>query len=113
MTRWLLVGFLSAWIGLAAGVPAFAQASLESAKHAGLVGERPDGLVGLVAGMVPADLRTLVEQVNAQRLQRYAQVAQSNSASVSSVQALAGRQLIERSSAGQYVMTAGGQWVKK
>jgi uncharacterized protein YdbL (DUF1318 family) len=113
MTRWVMVAVLALWAGFAAIPPAYAQASLETAKQAGLVGERPDGLVGFVAGTVPDDVRALVEQVNAQRLQRYAQIAAGNGTSVSGVQAVAGRQLIERSPAGQYVMGAAGQWVRK
>jgi uncharacterized protein len=113
MMRWVMVAVLALWVGLWAVPAAHAEISLETAKQAGLVGERPDGLIGFVVGTVPADVRAMVEQVNAQRLQRYAQVAAGNGTSVSGVQAVAGRQLIERSPAGQYVMGAGGQWVRK
>ena len=52
MTRWLMVLALALGIGLAAPAPSHAQASLEAAKQSGLIGERPDGLVGFVAGTV-------------------------------------------------------------
>ncbi|QQP87622.1 YdbL family protein [Skermanella sp. TT6] len=111
MRRLLIVAALA--LGTGAAVPAVAQAPLDQAKQAGLVGERPDGLVGFVAGTVPADIRALVDRINAQRLDRYAQVARTNGASVESVQAVAGRQLIERTPAGQYVMTPSGDWRRK
>lgn len=110
MRRLLMVAALALWT---AAAPAVAQAPLDQAKREGLVGERPDGLIGFVAGTVPADVRTLVDRINAQRLDRYVQVARSNGTSVESVQAVAGRQLIERTPGGQYVMTASGDWRRK
>jgi uncharacterized protein len=113
MTRWSMVLALALGIGLSAPAPSHAQASLDAAKQSGLIGERPDGLVGFVADTVPAALRAQVEQVNAQRMQRYDQVARSNGAPVDGVQAVAGRQLIDRTPAGQYVLSPSGRWVKK
>lgn len=91
--------------------PAHAQDALAAAKAAGQIGERPDGLVGAVTG-APASAAQLAEQVNAQRLARYREIAGSNGTSVDKVQALAGQQLIERTPAGQYVLS-GGRWVRK
>jgi uncharacterized protein len=113
MTRWLMVLALALGIGLATPAHSYAQASLEAAKQSGFIGERPDGLVGFVADSVPADVRTMVDQINAQRMRRYNQVAQTNGAPVDSVQAVAGRQLIDRTPAGQYVLSASGRWVRK
>lgn len=113
MTRWLIALALALGIGLATPAPSHAQASLEAAKQSGLIGERSDGLVGFVTGTVPADVRAMVDQVNAQRMRRYNQVAQTNGTPVDSVQAVAGRQLIDRTPAGQYVLSASGQWVRK
>ncbi|WP_448187550.1 YdbL family protein [Azospirillum sp. sgz301742] len=100
---------LVAMLGLA--VPATAQDPLAGAKQAGQVGERPDGLVGVVPG-APAAVQGLADQVNAQRLQRYRDIAASNGTSVDKVQAVAGQQLIDRTPSGQYVLSA-GRWVKK
>lgn len=103
---------------LAAGTVAgsgtvLAQQTLEEAKAAGLVGERPDGLLGAVPAQVAPDVRALVESVNAQRLERYREVARGNDTPVGQVQALAGRQLIAKTPTGQWVMTASGQWTRK
>ena len=113
MTRWLMVLALALGIGLATPAPSYAQALLEAAKQSGLIGERPDGLVGFVAGSIPADVRTMVDQINAQRMRRYNQVAQTNGAPIDNVQAVAGRQLMDRTPAGQYVLSASGQWIRK
>ena len=43
---------------------------------------------------------------------RYREIAGSNGTSLDQVQALAGKQLIERTPAGQYVLS-GGRWVRK
>ena len=113
MTRWLMVLALAFGIGIASPSPSHAQASLDAAKRSGLIGERPDGLVGFVADTVPADIRSLVEQINAQRMRRYDQVAATNGAPVDGVQVMAGRQLIDRTPPGQYVLSASGRWMKK
>ena len=95
----------------AAPAVAAAQEALASAKAAGQIGERPDGLVGAVPG-APAAAEQLAQQVNAQRLARYRDIARSNGTSVEQVQTLAGQQLVERTPAGQYVLS-GGRWVRK
>jgi len=109
MTRWIPLLALALALGLSA--PALAQDPLAGAKQAGQVGERPDGLVGVVPG-APASAQAIADQVNAQRLQRYRDIAASNGTSVDKVQAVAGQQLIERTPAGQYVQS-GGAWVRK
>lgn len=109
MRRWFPLLALMALLGVSA--PVVAQDPLAGAKQAGQVGERPDGLVGTVPG-APAAVQALVDQVNAQRLERYRGIAASNGTSVDKVQAVAGQQLIDRTPAGQYVLS-GGRWVKK
>lgn len=96
-----------------AAAPALAQASLEDAKAAGLVGERPDGLVGIVDGGASGDVQALVDDVNRQRMAYYAEVAAGNNSTVEQVQAVAGAELIERTPPGQFVMNAAGRWIQK
>ena len=59
---------------LCAALPAAAQ-SLDQAKAAGQVGERIDGYVGVVDANAPGDIRALVDQVNAERQAKYAEIA--------------------------------------
>lgn len=103
--------FLLAAPALTVG-PALAQDALAAAKTAGQIGERPDGLVGAVPG-APPPVATLAAEVNAQRLARYKQIAQSNGTALDKVQAVAGQQLVERTPVGQFIMTPAGQWQRK
>lgn len=92
---------------------AYASDGLDAAKASGFVGERLDGMLGYVSPSVPPNVRTMVESINTQRRQRYAEVARKNGTVLSKVQAVAGAQLIERSPKGYYVMNKSGEWVKK
>lgn len=92
---------------------AFAQQGLISAKQAGQIGERPDGLVAAVADSPSPAIRQLVEAVNAERMTEYRQIANDTASPIQAVQARAGRQIIERLPAGQYFMDAAGRWRQK
>jgi hypothetical protein len=98
-------------MGLGFG-PALAE-PLEDAKAAGLVGERIDGYLGLVDSGAPADVKRLVEQVNAERQARYAEIANEQGVPVQAVAQIAGEKLINRAGSGEYVMGADGQWKQK
>lgn len=97
---------------MAALYPA-AAADLESAKRSGLVGERPDGYLGLVKGGAPAEVQAMVAQINAERRAAYAQIATRTGASVRDVGILAGKRLIAQAAPGTYVMDASGQWRRR
>jgi hypothetical protein len=86
---------------------------LEDAKAEGLVGERIDGYVGVVDSGAPGSVKSLVNQINAEREARYAQIAQKQGAPVAAVAQIAGRKLIERAPRGEYVMGADGRWQRK
>lgn len=91
---------------------AFAAISLDSAKSQGLVGERPDGLLGIVSTATP-DVQALVNNTNTERLSKYQGVAAKNGTPLEQVQALAGKKLIENTASGHFIMNAGGGWQKK
>ncbi|WP_255448444.1 YdbL family protein [Telmatospirillum sp. J64-1] len=96
-----------------AGLPSAAHAlDLSTAKAQGLVGERPDGMVGIVGQSTP-QLRSLVEQVNSQRLERYRDIAAKQGVPAAQVQAITGDRLIQNAPAGSYVMDASGKWIRK
>lgn len=110
MLRWLLLGL--ALVVLPVTGEAVAQGGLEAAKSAGLVGERPDGMLGLVSS-ASSEVKRLVDDINARRLARYQQIAARNGTSVEAVQAIAGRKLVSEAPPGTYVMDGSGQWRKK
>ncbi|MEK9673226.1 MAG: YdbL family protein [Rhodospirillaceae bacterium] len=78
---------------------------LDGAKAQGLVGEKPDGYVGAVAGG-RADVQALVNDINTRRRAQYQVLAQKNGTSVTAVQQIVGQKLISRAG-------PGGQWVRK
>ena len=88
-------------------------ATLEEAKATGLIGEKQDGYIGLVQANVPADVVALIANVNAQRRQRYEQIAQENGISVQQVAKLAFTRAFENTLPGNYVESAPGQWTRK
>lgn len=115
MRRWIrtaALAFASALLLLVAAPGAWA-AALDDAKAAGLVGERPDGYLGLVDPNAPPAVKQLVDSVNAKRKAEYTRIAKQNGTAVDAVAALAGAKLIERTPPGQYVMGVDVRWVKK
>ncbi len=98
---------------LLVAAPAAQAETLDAAKAAGQVGERPDGYVGVVDANAPPAVKQLVDSVNAKRKAEYTRIAQQNGTAVDAVAALAGAKLIERTPPGQYVMGVDVRWVKK
>ncbi len=107
--RFAAIAFLT--LGLLV-VPALA-ASLDQAKAAGQVGERIDGYVGVVDANAPAEVRALVDQINAERQAKYKEIADKQGAPVAAVAQIAGKKLLERTPKGEYILGADGQWRKK
>lgn len=96
-------------LGLVAGAWAM---DLDAAKSQGLVGERPDGYLGAVAAG-RADVQALITDINAQRRAKYQAIAKKRGTTLVAVEQFVGRKLITRAAPGEYVMTPGGQWVRK
>jgi uncharacterized protein YdbL (DUF1318 family) len=95
-----------------AALPAAAQ-SLDQAKAAGLVGEKVDGFVGVVAADAPAEVRAMVDRINAERRAKYTEIAKKQNAPMDAVAKIAGQKLVERTPSGQYILGADGQWRQK
>ena len=85
---------------------------LDDAKAAGWLGERSDGYVGILAG-APANAGALARDINAKRKAKYQGIASANGTSLAAVEMLVGKKLIARAKPGDYIMNAGGQWVRK
>tara|TARA_R110002072_G_scaffold73205_2_gene174509 strand:- start:91 stop:426 length:336 start_codon:yes stop_codon:yes gene_type:complete len=102
---------LAAVLVMTLTVNAFAL-DLGAAKGQGLVGERPDGYLGAVAAG-RADVQALVNDINAQRRTKYQDIAQKRGTTLAAVEQFVGQKLISRAGPGEYVMTPGGQWVRK
>jgi len=93
--------------------PAAHADSLDDAKAAGYVGERTDGMLGLVKRDAPAPVKELVASVNARRKQSYESIAKKNGTTVAAVASLAGKKAIAKTKPGNFIQDASGSWVKK
>lgn len=87
-------------------------ADLDQVKRDGIVGERADGYLGVVVASAPADVTSLVADVNAKRKQQYQRIAKTNGLTMEQVQALAGKKAIEKTRSGDWIMLDGG-WQRK
>lgn len=94
-------------------VSAFAQSlSLDQAKRKGLVGEKPDGLIGAVAPNPSTDIMELINKINSGRMDVYKSTAAEQGVPVSNVQSIAAQKIIGSTPSGQYIQQ-NGQWIKK
>jgi uncharacterized protein YdbL (DUF1318 family) len=92
--------------------PALAD-QLSDAKKAGSVGERPDGYLGVVGGNADAEVKALVDAINAKRREEYSAIAEKRGITVDEVAILGGEKWIKKTPPGQYVMTSSGKWIQK
>jgi len=100
-----------ALFGLAFAAHADATADLiAKAKAERLVGERPDGYLGLVTGSTPEEIVRAVRETNIKRKAVYADLARAKGATIEVVAALTGEKLIARASKGEMVMDTSGNW---
>lgn len=82
--------------------------SLDEAKQKGLVGEQPDGYLGIKEPS--SEVSNLVEDINRKRKEKYQQVAAKSGTALKTVEALAGEKAIQNTRPGQYIRLPNGQW---
>lgn len=85
--------------------------SLDQAKQQGLVGEMPNGYLGVV--VASSEASRLVDMVNKKRKDIYLNLARKNKISMQQVTKLAGEKSIAKTQSGHLIKNASGQWVKK
>lgn len=85
--------------------------SLEQAKKQGLVGEMPNGYLGVV--VASNDVNKLVETVNKKRKDIYINLARKNKITLQQVSQLAGDKSIAKTKAGHFIKDTSGKWIKK
>lgn len=85
--------------------------SLEQAKQQGLVGELPNGYLGVV---VPSsEANSLMAMVNKKRKEIYLNLARKNKITVQQVTELAAKKSMAKTKPGHYIKNSAGEWVKK
>ena len=98
--------------GLALAGPALAQGrdpAYQAARSAGQVGEKMDGFLGTV-GNQPDAIQKLVDAINIQRRQNYAERAQAQGATLQAYGMTQGCLLIARTSPGEKYQAPDGSW---
>ena len=86
---------------------------LHEAKKQGLLGERPDGYVGLVKPSSNKKTVKLMKEINRKRREVYKGIAKKNGTALSAVEALAGKKAIKKTPSGQFIMQSDGTWAPK
>ena len=110
--NWITKIFLALLISLMTVSIATASA-LTQPKADGWIGEQANGYLGLVRQDAPADVRNLVNDINAKRKAGYQKIAAQQGASLSDVEMVGGNTAIEKTLDGNYIRDANGAWVKK
>ncbi|MDF3124182.1 YdbL family protein [Rheinheimera sp. 1928-s] len=87
-----------------------AMSALGPAKTQGLVGEQPNGYLGVVSPSAQA--KEIADLINKARKAEYQKLAAKNGIQLSDVEAIAGQKAIEKTEAGQFIQL-NGQWQKK
>jgi uncharacterized protein YdbL (DUF1318 family) len=86
---------------------------LDGPRSAGTVGERYDGYAVVRAKDGAAALAPLVDQVNADRRQVYAQRAATDHATIDQVGRIYATEIFKSAPAGTWFLQENGQWVQK
>ena len=84
---------------------------LDSVKRSGAVGERADGYLGIVVQNPDAQVRALVNDVNAKRKSVYQGMAKRNNISLADVETLAGKKAMAKTPSGGYIFKT--SWKRK
>ncbi|MDQ2879259.1 MAG: YdbL family protein [Pseudomonadota bacterium] len=91
-----------------AGV-AYAQSDWKAARTQGLIGEQPDGYLGIVGAATP-ELRATVNGINIQRKSVYTKESASNGSTVEAFALTAGCNQIANLPSGEKYKTPSGAW---
>jgi uncharacterized protein YdbL (DUF1318 family) len=108
--KWSAIGVFVLTVLLMGSMPVLAL-SLDEAKAKGLVGEKANGYLGVVASG-NADAETISDDINQKRRQAYQDIARREKTNLRAVETVAGEKAIEKTKPGNFVEGPGG-WMKK
>lgn len=97
-------------LAIPASAPAQDPAAIIAARHAGLIGERYDGYLGLASANVSAELRRQVGAVNIRRRALYSNLAARKGVTPEEVGITAACSLLRRVAVGEYYLADQGGW---
>ena len=111
MTKFTMIAAGFALTGVATAAYAQRDPAYQAARAAGLVGEQPDGYLGIVGAATP-ELRALVNSINIQRKAKYTQSAAAG-ATVEQMAFASGCNLILKTVPGEKYQTPSGSWTTR
>ena len=111
MAKFTMIAAGFALTGVATAAYAQRDPAYQAARAAGLVGEQPDGYLGIVGAATP-DLRALVNSINIQRKAKYTQSAAAG-ATVEQMAFASGCNLILKTVPGEKYQTPSGSWATR
>ena len=86
---------------------------IDSAKSQGLVGEANNGYLAAVQSPASAEVRALIQEVNAKRRAEFEETASRTGATVTQVAYRFYELAVQRTRSGHYYQDASGRWHKK
>ena len=84
--------------------------NLSQAKSSGLLGEQPNGYLGVVAAQ--GNAAEIARLINEARRAEYQRLAKSNNIQMGDIETMAGKKALEKTPAGQYIQL-NGKWLIK
>lgn len=111
--RWITSVFHALLVSLMAVSVASAASPLAQPKADGLIGEQANGYIGLVKQNVPADVKALVNDVNARRKAGYQKISKREGLSLAETEKVGGNKAIEKTLPGNYIRDTSGAWRRK
>lgn len=87
-----------------------AMSHLGPAKAAGLLGEQPNGYLGVVKAQ--GNAAEIARLINEARRAEYQRLAKNNNIQLADVETMAGKKALEKTPAGQYIQL-NGKWLTK
>jgi len=87
-----------------------AMAALGDTKAQGLIGEQPNGYLGVVQSTEHSE--AVVKLINDARRAEYTRMARQNNIAVADVEAIAGQKALEKTASGHFILID-GNWIKK
>ena len=87
-----------------------AMGQLGNYKSQGIVGEQPNGYLGIV--QTKNEAKQLVQLINNARKAQYQKMANTNKITIQDIETLAGKKALQKTQPGHYIQV-NGRWVKK
>ena len=112
-SRPMIIQFIIVLIVCLGWATGSAALTLDQAKAKGLLGEMPNGYLGIVSASASREAKALMKDINRKRRQKYQEISRKNGTKLEAVEALAGKTVLKKTKPGHYIKSPSGKWTKK